>query len=112
MIYRFFFSLWLLQLFTVFSFGSLNVEPKCSRFDFEEKLLEKAVKLEHTSGLMAKTFKEFSTQMKTDLQKMKDDFEEMKAETKTELARLEQLIEGIVIVIYFSSTEIILFIFV
>ena len=111
MMYQISFSLWFLQLSTVFSFGSLNVEPKCSRFDFEEKLLEKVVKMEHTSGLMAETFKSFSTQMKTDLQRMKDDFEEMKAETKKELARLEKLIEGKLHFLFFKHRNILLFFF-
>ena len=111
MIYQIFFSLWFLQLSTVFSFGSLNVEPKCSRFDFEEKLLEKVVKMEHTSGLMSETFKSFSTEMKTDLQRMKDDFEEIKAETKKELARLEKLIEGKLHFLFFKHRSILLFFF-
>ena len=39
------------------------IEPKCSKFDFEEKLLEKMVRLEHSTNSMMEEFKELSLQV-------------------------------------------------
>ena len=71
-----------------------NTEPKCSQFDFQEKLLEKVVKLDHSSGLMSDQFKEFSQQITGELQMLKTEFREYKTTMKTELTKLEQSIEG------------------
>ena len=32
--------------------GHLDIEPKCSLFEYQEKLLEKLVRMEHSSELM------------------------------------------------------------
>ena len=40
------------------------IEPKCSKFDYEEKLLEKMVRLEHSTNMMMEEFKELSLQVK------------------------------------------------
>ena len=79
-----------------------NTEPKCSQFDFQEKLLEKVVKLDHSSGLMSDQFKEFSQQITGELQMLKTEFKEYKTTMKTELTKLEQSIEGTCI---FSNTR-------
>ena len=38
---------------------SFGKEPRCSPYDFEEKLLEKTVRLEHSAGLMMDEIKSF-----------------------------------------------------
>ena len=45
---------YLAVIYTFFSkgLGKLGIEPKCSNFDFEEKLLEKMVRMEHSVELM------------------------------------------------------------
>ena len=42
------------------------IEPKCSKFDYEEKLLEKMVRLEHSTNNMMEEFKDISLQVTLD----------------------------------------------
>ena len=53
-------------------------EPRCSKFDFEEKVLEKVVRFEHKIELITETLKEFSNQMKDNFNKMEADWTETK----------------------------------
>ena len=78
---------------------SLNVarcdaEPRCSKFDFEEKLLEKVVRMEHATNVMMEQFKELSMEVKDSLHKIKENFEEIKVEAKEELKRVKRISEG------------------
>ena len=70
--------------------GSFGIEPKCSKFDFEEKLLEKMVRIEHSAELMGDKIdvldKEFLA--------VKNDMGKFEHDTNTELERVEGLIEG------------------
>ena len=69
---------------------SFGIEPKCSKFDFEEKLLEKMVRMEHSAELMGDKIdvldKEFLV--------VKNDMGKFEHVTNTELERVEGLIEG------------------
>ena len=53
-------------------------EPRCSKYDFEEKVLEKVVRFEHKIELITETLKEFSTQMKDEMSDLKADWTETK----------------------------------
>ena len=69
-------------------------EPRCSKFDFEEKLLEKVIRMELATGVMMDQFKEISMEVKDSLQKINENFKEIKLEAKEELERVKQLSEG------------------
>lgn len=63
-----------------------------NKFDFEEKVLEKMVKIDHKTGLMTDSFHEHSTQVKRELATMKADIEKQRldkhnftAETKAQI---------------------------
>ena len=75
-------------------FARCYAEPRCSKFDFEEKLLENVVKMEHATAVMMNQFKDISMEVKDSLHKIKENFEEIKLEAKEELERDKQLIEG------------------
>ena len=62
-------------------------EPRCSKFDFEEKVLEKVVRFEHKIELITETLKDFSNQMKDNFKKMEADWTETK--NKIELMKDE-----------------------
>ena len=58
-------------------------EPKYSKFDFEEKLLEKMVRMEHTGGvIMMKEFQEIATNVKVSLETMRREFDDIKREVQ------------------------------
>ena len=73
-------------------------EPKCSKFDFEEKLLEKMVRMEHSGGVMMKEFQEIAASVKDDLGKMKREFDEIKREVQEERISNERRFQGCYIV--------------
>ena len=74
----------------IVSFGSFDAEPKCSKFDFEEKLLEKMVRMEHGTGIMKDEFHDISLQVKDELEIMR----ETAMQIKEEQNRLMDLVEG------------------
>ena len=76
----------LLQVFTI----SVSDEPKCSKFSFEEHLLEKMVRLEFEVEKFSKGLKEkfdeiveLKSAAKTELRQLRDDREAWKAEMET-----------------------------
>ena len=71
-----------------------DAEPRCSKFDFEEKLLEKVVRMEHATGVMMDQFKDLSMVVKDSLHNIKVKNEEIKVEAKEEMERIKQLSEG------------------
>ena len=73
-----------------------DAELKCSKFDFEEKLLENVVKMEHATDIMRDQFKDISMGIKKGktLHQIKENFEEIKLEAKEELECVKQLSEG------------------
>ena len=56
----------------------------CPKFDLDEQLLERLVSLEHSSGMMIGSFKDISTQVKTELEPIKTEFEEMRRRSSEE----------------------------
>ena len=76
----------LLQVFTI----SVSDEPKCSKFSFEEHLLEKMVRLEFEVEKFSKGLKEkfdeiveLKSAAKTELRQLRDEREAWKAEMET-----------------------------
>ena len=69
--------------FAVFinSISGLDTEPKCSKFDFEEKVLEKMVRMEHSTELM----RDQLAQAKNEIEIIKGDLAKSKQETKESL---------------------------
>ena len=82
--------------FIGYSLHGLDIEPKCSKFDFEEKVLEKMVRMEHSAELLRDRFDELSSQLNGDLETMKDENGQLKQETKRELVRLMEQVAGTV----------------
>ena len=56
------------------------MEPKCSKFDFEEKLLEKMVRMEHQNKVMMEDFMKISQQVKEDQRYVNEEVVKMKTE--------------------------------
>lgn len=62
----------------------VHMEPKCSKFDYDERLLEKMIRLEHSTGLMIESFKKISTQIEADLADMKREFSDIQQQAITQ----------------------------
>lgn len=86
----------LLGIYISYSKCIATEEPKCSKFDFEEKVLEKMVRVEHASGLMMEEFKKLTTEVKENLDIMKREFSELKHQTQQDLGQYQRLIEDYV----------------
>ena len=69
-------------------------EPKCSKFDFEEKLLEKMVRMEHSGGVMMKEFREIATNVKDGLESMRQEFDDIKRGAQEERNSSRQMVRG------------------
>ena len=69
-------------------------EPRCSKFDFEEKLLEKMVRMEHSGGVMMEEFRELTADVKDGLGAMKREFDEIKRQAQEERDRNTQMLRG------------------
>lgn len=65
------------------SMAQCGFEPRCSRFDFEERTLEKLVRLEHKMELQTETLEK----MKKELEERQDKLEEDKTRAIEELTR-------------------------
>lgn len=73
-------SLYLLVLMTMIVSCMADMEPKCSKFDFEEKLLEKMVRMEHQNKLMMEDFMKISQQVKEDQRHVNEQLVTIKTE--------------------------------
>ena len=63
---------WILPVFLVGKgLGRPNGERKCSTFDYEEKMLEKTIRMEHANELLLKEVDVFTTQVTQDLEMVK-----------------------------------------
>ena len=69
------FSFVLLNLFVV-SVGRPSEEPRCSRFEFIEQVLDKIVRMEHANELMFDNIKEFKEQTKRDIESVEAKLQE------------------------------------
>ena len=69
-------------------------ESRCSKFDFEEKLLEKMVRMEHSAGVMMEEFRELTADVKDGLGAMKREFDEIKQQAQEERDRNIQMVRG------------------
>lgn len=91
---------YLLVLMTKLMLCTADMEPKCSKFDFEEKLLEKMVRMEHENKLMMEDFMKISQQVKEDQRhvneevvKMKTEFGEIQRQANEDSSKQKRLIE-------------------
>ena len=75
----------------------VDVEPKCSKFDFEEKLLEKMVRLEHSTEIMMKRFHNLHEKVENNLKTMVDEFDAMKLRIKEGQNYFKQKLDGKII---------------
>ena len=69
-------------------------EPRCSKYDFEEKVLEKLIRMEHSNELIMEEFRQISTSVKEDIETMKGKLTEIQRQAKEEQARLKAFVEG------------------
>ena len=69
-------------------------EPKCSKFDFEEKVLEKMVRLEHSTEIMMKGFNNLHGKVETSLKTMVDEFDAMKLRVKEDQDYFKKKLDG------------------
>ena len=78
-----------------------GAEPKCSKFDFEEKVLEKMVRLEHSTEIMMKRSHKLHEKVENSLKTMKDEFDAMKLRIKDDQDYFKQKLDGKIILRYF-----------
>ena len=91
------FYVWIGFLYTVVRFSSaysIEVEPKCSKYDFEEKLLEKMIRLEHSTGIMMERFNDLSEKVENDLSTMKQEFNGIKLQVKADQGHYRKIAKG------------------
>ena len=72
--------------------GCSGKEKKCSKLDFQEKVLEKLVRIEHKME-MTESSNELSLQVKDDIQKMKADLANMSGNTQENLTEIKKDLE-------------------
>ena len=65
-------------------------EFSCSKFHFDEKVLEKLVRLEHSNSIIMDEFNEVKEKVKADLDKTMKETEEMKTTMRKELESLKE----------------------
>ncbi|XP_052813895.1 complement C1q tumor necrosis factor-related protein 5-like [Mya arenaria] len=68
-------------------------EPHCSKFDFEEKVLEKLVRMEYKAEMQEKSVRKELGDMKSELESYRDDWQRLKQENddlKTSLKSVAQ----------------------
>ena len=91
-------TLLLILLSTVFANGILGQEkqePVCSRFHYEEMLLEKMIRLEHSTNLMMGEFREIKTQVDNNLAVVNQTTEDMKLSLEEGLQKLRKTSEEV-----------------
>ena len=54
------------------------VEPRCSKYDFEEKVLEKVIRFENKMELLSDSMEKIATKVKSDFDSMKKDLEQQR----------------------------------
>ena len=54
---------------------TVGVEPKCSKFDFEEKVLEKVIKVDHKMETVISDMNEKYSQLQEEMAKLKTELE-------------------------------------
>ena len=81
----------------------VDYEPKCSKFDFEEKLLEKMVRLEHSTEIMMKRFHNLHEMVENSLKRMKDEFDAMKLRVKEDQDYFKQKLDGKIMLSYIAD---------
>ena len=74
-----------------------DAEPKCSKFDFEEKVLEKMVRLEHSTEIMMKRFHNLHEKVENSLKTMTEEFDVMKLRIKEDQDYFKQKLDGKII---------------
>ena len=78
----------------LYCYCALPQEPICSKFDFEERILEKMVRMEHSNGVMMEEFRKLAVDVKENLRVMQSEFDMIKQEASEERERNKQMIEG------------------
>ena len=68
-------------------------EPRCSKYDFEEKVLEKLVRLELKMETMTVSVNEISTQVKDDINKMRAHMADMTGKIQAEWTDIKETIQ-------------------
>ena len=81
-----------------------ELEPKCSKFDFEEKVLEKMVRLEHSTETMMKRFHNLHEKVENSLKTMKDEFDAMKLRVKEDQDYFKEKLDGKIMLSYYLQT--------
>ena len=80
-----------------------DVEPRCSKFDFEEKVLEKMVRLEHSTEIMIKRFRNLHEKVEHSLKTMKDEFDAIKLRVKEDQDYFKQKLDGKIMLSYIGD---------
>ena len=65
-----------------------DTEPRCSKFHYDEQLLEKMIRMEHSSNLMMEEFRALKAQASSDLDSVKVEKENIKTILQEENERI------------------------
>ncbi|XP_052814599.1 caprin-2-like [Mya arenaria] len=69
-------------------------EPHCSKFDFEEKVLEKLVRMEYKEEMQEKTVRKEVGDMKSELESYRNDWQKLKQENYDLKTSLESVVQS------------------
>ena len=83
----------LLACLLSFQSCSCHEEPKCSKYDFEEKVLEKVVRFEHKMEIMTNSINEISTKVTDDIHKMKANIKDLTENIQAEWTGIKKEFE-------------------
>ena len=89
------FPVFLLVIYSVRHVRPHNADSSdCPKFDLNEQLLGRLVRLEHSSGMMIESFREISAQVNNDVGPIKTEYEEIKRQTGEDKHNLDILQAG------------------
>ena len=67
-----------------------DTEPMCSKFHYDEQLLEKMIRMEHSANLMMEEFRALRAQVSSDLEGVKKEMENMKTISQEEQEQIRR----------------------
>lgn len=83
------------MLFCVlYRLSSGTEEPRCSKFDFEEKVLEKMVRVEHSTSIMMEESRQLKIQIQEKLQGITEEINEIKRKAQEQLEQQKETFDG------------------
>lgn len=71
-----------------------DTEPRCSKFHYDEQLLEKMIRMEHSSNLMMEEFRALKAQVASDLDSVTKEKANVKTVLQEEQDKIRQVLDS------------------